>query len=168
MGKKTTKVSPVDRAQQFLNAHDEILDLRLHALLLFNAFESALRGLLAWRLSCPEEKLPKSLTNSTSQLVDAVLCQYRDTRPLIDAFLAARNAIAHRFHDPDYETKLELFAMQALRAPWPPSEDEKRRLLSRAVWHLTMRVAMHVDKTPDQRGDFPFPELVDQLRRRSR
>jgi hypothetical protein len=154
--------------RQFLAAHDEIADLRLHALLLCNAFEASVREMLAWRLSCAESELPRSIATNTSQLVQISLAQFDEPKAKIDKFLAARNAIAHHFHEHEYEGKLADFVTAVLGRNWPATPVEQNRILSEAVGALILEVACSVDETPNERGPFPFPQMLLDLSNRRR
>lgn len=75
MPKGNSKI-PIDMTEQFLAAHGTVDDLRLHALLWFNAFEQTMRSILAWRIGCVKNSLPKSLINSPSLLFSVTLAGY--------------------------------------------------------------------------------------------
>ena len=166
--KAAKQVTPVDKAQKFLQAHDEVSDLRLHALLLFNAFETTLREMLAWRLSCPEDALPKAVSNNASLLIETTLGQFAKPKEKAQKFLAARNAVAHHFHDEGYEAKLGQFVKATLERAWPTELADQQKLLSEAVWMLALEFAVFVDETPNERGDFPFPQLLADLSNRKK
>src|SRR5438132_448529 len=93
------QTTPVERAQTYLEAHDELKDLRWYTLLLFNAFEETMQMYLAWRLSCSEDELPPGPRNNPSALFDLVMIGAKELRERAKLFSEARNHVAHRFHE---------------------------------------------------------------------
>lgn len=154
--------TPIDATEQFLAVHGTVDDLRLHALLWFNAFEQTMRSILAWRLGCADSSLPRSLTNSSSLLFNVTLAGHDQLRKHVEKFAQARNSIAHRFHEGGYEQQLGNFCEQVLGESWPDGEEQKLKFLSKAVRHLAIDIACAVDETPP-RSDFPFPQLLFEL-----
>lgn len=152
--------NPIDSAAEFLAAQRSIDDLRLHALLWFNAFEEQVRSILAWRLGCGDRALPGWM--HSSQALDLALLGHECLRSKAQKFIEARNSIAHKFHETTYEKKLQEFCHEVLQESWPTEENRKLEILSGAVRRLAVEIACGVNETPP-RGDFPFPQGLFEL-----
>jgi len=163
MAKNSTATpTPVDRAQTYLEAHDELKDLRWYTLLLFNAFEETMRMYLAWRLTCSENDLPGAPKNNPSALFDLVMIGSKELRDLARLFSEARNYVAHRFHDGGYEDKVKTFAETTLSEKWPTSTDNELVFLARAAAMLSLKVGFHMQEVA-ARPATPFPTLTHEI-----
>lgn len=156
---KSSKLDPLVVTSRFLATHEGVTDIRLHFLLWFNAFEYTMRFILAWRLGCSEDVIPRQ---SSGALFELALVGHRDLYSRVKSFLEARNLVAHHFHESSYEDHVKAFSEQALGEAWPDSDTAKLESLSRAVRHLAIDIACAVDQTP-ARGEFPFPQLLFEL-----
>lgn len=144
------KVDPLQVVREFMEAHQSIADLRLHVLLWFNAFESVMLTILAWRLSC-SERLPR--LNSRT-LFELVLADQPHLSKHCDLLCKVRNKIAHRFHQPDYDDDLQAFC-KGLDAPaWPDDEKQKAQAFTFAIRHLAIQIAFEV-AIVGERPSFP-------------
>lgn len=94
---------------------------------------------LAWRLSCDEETLPDA-ANTPSTLFNFLLPGDKDLRQKAQSFSEARNAIAHRFHEHTYETKLNAFFRKLTGKDLPAETDEQLVELSSAVLLLSIEL----------------------------
>lgn len=168
MEKKATTVShtrntPVERAQKYLEAHDELKDLRWYTLMLFNAFEETMQMYLAWRLSCSEDDLPGSAKNNASVLFDFVMIGRKELRERAKLFSEARNNVAHHFQDAGYEDKVKTFAEAALKKErWPSNLDKQLVFLARAAAWLSLEVGIQMQDVP-ARPSTPFPQLTHEI-----
>jgi hypothetical protein len=159
---KDRSKTSIDATEQFLAMHGTVDDLRLHALLWFNAFEQTMRSILAWRLGCTDRSLPRILTKNSSLLFDVTLAGHDQLRKHVDRFAQARNSIAHRFHEGGYEQELVTFCEEVLGEGCPEGEEQKLKFLSKAVRHLAIDISCALDES-SIRGDFPFPQLLFEL-----
>ncbi len=104
--------------EQYRAALSKVDDVRLVILLSFNAFEEAMRTLLAWRLRCHVDALPARLQPS---LLFELTLSGLDSPKLATAcrkFSELRNTVAHKFH----------------ARTWKP----KLKPISRALWMMTI------------------------------
>lgn len=100
---------PVALIDQYKKTLLSLTDTRLVILLGFSSFEEVMKAFLAWRLGCPIDELPKSITRAPDLLFQLVLVGepkiFQRTKKLAEI----RNNVAHKFHLETYEGLLSDF-----------------------------------------------------------